>query len=198
MSDLPRPAEPTRKGQESTTRTVDAVSKVVAEPVVQAARIPQSVVEEVTSTMEAVSENVSEGQYLLIAGVRSAGAIAKIGLDRGQRLLASTVQVMDVYRDATTRSTDRLQAMLSSCFTFGRGMQQMQRVYLTALDQTIQIVARKPRDALRYDNIVAVAEIQRDLYLEAVRLGHDTSQQLLDITIRAATEAALPLQSNTH
>jgi hypothetical protein len=58
-----------------------------------------------------------------------------------------------------------------------RGLQQMQRTCLEIFDQSIEDVAHKPRDLLRYKTVVEVAEVQRDLYVDATTSSSRSLEQ---------------------
>jgi hypothetical protein len=54
-----------------------------------------------------------------MAGVRTVANVgahlANISFDRSHNLLASATHTMDIYRDASERSADGIQALFSSC-----------------------------------------------------------------------------------
>ncbi len=135
-------------------------------------------------------------------GVRTAAGvgsqIADMSYGRGHHLLATSVQVMDIYRDAAQRSADRLQALFSSYMSLGRGIQRMQHAWLEMLDHTLENAAHKPQDLLRCNNVVEVAEVQRDLYLEAIRHAFESSSQLLELAGSTVQDAVRPMQSASH
>jgi hypothetical protein len=137
-----------------------------------------------------------------LMGVRTAAGVgsrvADIGLDRGHHLLASATHAMDIYRDASERSAERVQALFSSYLTFGRGLQAMQHAWLEIVDQTIENAAHKPQDLLRCKNMVEVAEVQRDLYIGTINHALESTTRLLEMAGRTAQDAARPLQSDHH
>ena len=135
-------------------------------------------------------------------GVRTAAGVgsrvADINFGRGHHLLASAAQAMDIYRDASERSAERVKALFSSYVTFGRGLQDLQHAWLEMVDHTIENATHKPQDLLRCKNIVELAEVQRDLYIDAVNHAFESTSRLLDIAGRTAQEAVRPLQSHAH
>jgi hypothetical protein len=123
---------------------------------------------------------------------------ADVSFSRGQKMIASAAEAMDIYRDASERSAERAQALFSSYVTFSRGLHDMRQVWLDMVDQTISRTAHKPRELLRCKTIVELAEMQRDLYLGAVNNAVESTGRLLDIAGRTAQDAVRPLQSNRH
>jgi hypothetical protein len=148
------------------------------------------------------SKVVDHGRDLMLMGARTAadvsGRIADMGYGRGHHLLASSVQVMDVYRDATERSADRLQAMFASYLTLGRSVQQMQHAWLEMVDQKLEHANHKPQDLLRCSNVVEFAEVQRDLYLDAISHAFDSSSRLFEMAGRALQDAVRPMRNLGH
>jgi hypothetical protein len=221
MADTARPAEPAKKAQDSTTRAsqaaIDTATKTAKETVSETEQMTQQVADKVHDIGQTVAGTVAEtasaaaeisskvadqGREAMMLGVRTAadvsGRIADIGFGRGHHLMTSAVQAMDVYRDAAERSADHFQALVTSCLTVGRGIQQIQHTWLELLDQSMGNSARKPQDLLRCSNVVELAEVQRDLYLEAVHSMFETSSRLLEMAARTAQDAVRPLQSSRH
>ena len=221
MADTARPADTARKVQDTTTRanqaTIDTATKSTKDNLSQTEQMAQQVTDKANDVAHAMAETVAEtadaatemsskvahqGRQAMMLGVRTAagvgGRIADINFGRGHHLLASTAQAMDVYRDAAERSADRLQALFNSYVTFGRGVQQMQHAWLEMLDHSIENAGHKPQDLLRCNNLVELAEVQRDLYLDAVHYAFDASSRLLEMAGRTAQEAVRPLQTGRH
>jgi hypothetical protein len=148
------------------------------------------------------SRAVEQGREALLMGVRTAAGVgsrvADAGFGRGHHLLASATQAMDIYRDASERSAERVQALFSSYLTFGRGLQAMQHAWLEMADNTLENAAHKPQDLLRCKNIVEVAEVQRDLYIGAINHALESTSRLLEMAGRTAQDAVRPLRSNHH
>jgi len=216
-----RPADAARKVQDNTTRSgqaaVDSTTKTTKDAISQTEQMAQHATDKANEVAHAMADSVAEtadaatemsskvadqGRQAMMLGVRTAagvgGRMADISYGRGHHLLASTAQAMDVYRDAAERSAERLQALFNSYVTLGRGMQQMQHAWLEMLDHSIGNGGHKPQDLLRCNNLVEVAEVQRDLYLGAVHHAFDASSRLLEMAGRTAQEAVRPLQSNRH
>lgn len=221
MADPIRPAEQVKRAQESTARTndaaVDTAAKTTKDAVSQGEQVMQNNADKArdvartmaasaAETAEAVtdvsSKVATQGREVMMQGVRTAadvsGRIADINFGRGHHLVASTAQAMDVYRDAAERSAENVQALFNSYATLGRGIQQMQHAWLEMLDHRIETAAHKPQDLLRCRNIVEVAEVQRDLYLDTLHHVFDASSRLLEMAGRTAQDAVRPLQASRH
>ncbi|MDR3532851.1 MAG: phasin family protein [Rhodopila sp.] len=221
MPETTKIAEPARKTQDSTARTgqatVDTATKIARETMEQNEKIAQSAADqgkeaahtmtetiaEVTDTATTVSSKVAEqSREMMFMGVRTAadvsGRVADIGFGRGHHLLASAIQAMDIYRDASERSAERVQSLFSSCVTLGRGLQEIQQAWLEMLDRSMEHAAHKPQDLLRCKTIVEMAEVQRDLYVDAINHAIESSSRLLDLAGRTAQDAVRPLQIHHH
>lgn len=110
-------------------------------------------------------------------------------------MMTAAAQAMDVYRDASERSAERLQALFSSAMMMGRGLQSMQHAWLEMVDHSIEHAAHKPQDLLRCKSVVELAEVQRDLYLDAVNHAFELTSRLLEMAGRTAQDAVRPLRS---
>ena len=161
-----------------------------------------SMTETVTETANAAAnmstKAAEQGREAMMMGVRTAAGlgsrVADISFGRGHHLLASAANAMDVYRDASERSAERVQALFSSCMTFGRGLQDMRHAWLEMLDTSFENAAHRPQDLLRCNNMVELAEVQRDLYIDAINHAFESTSRLLQIAGRTAQDAVRPLQ----
>jgi uncharacterized protein (DUF1778 family) len=63
------------------------------------------------------------------------------------------------------------------------------------MDHTMEHAAQKPKDLLRCKNAIEVAEVQRDLYLDAINHAFESTSRLLDLAGRTAQDAVRPLRS---
>ncbi len=221
MSETSKPAETTKKVTDQMARssqasmetagratkdTISETSQVAQNGVDRAKEAAQSITETVAETANAAanmsSKAAEQSREVLLMGVRTAAGVgsrvADINFGRGHHLLASAAQAMDIYRDASERSAERVKALFSSYVTFGRGLQDLQHAWLEMVDHTIENATHKPQDLLRCKNIVELAEVQRDLYIDAVNHAFESTSRLLDIAGRTAQEAVRPLQSHAH
>lgn len=171
-------------GGDRAKETVHSLSETVSETAQTAANLSSRVAE--------------QGREVAMAGMRTAAGIgsqvADIGFGRGHHLISASVHAMDVYRDASERSAERVQALFTSAMTLGRGIQDMQHAWLEMLDQSMEHAVHKPQDLLRCKSVVELAEVQRDLYLDSLNHAFESTSRLLDMAGRAAQQAMRPLQ----
>ncbi len=190
----------------ATRDTADETVKAVhngADRAREAARTVNDVVAETADAATAVSSKVAEqGREAILLAARTAAGVSSRVVDfsfgRSHNLLNSAVQALDVYRDASERSAERVHALFSSYFTLGRGMQQIQHAWLEIVDHTLENAKHKPQDLLRAQNLVELAEVQRDLYLSTINHAVESGSRLLELAGRTAQEAVRPLQSHHH
>jgi hypothetical protein len=218
MSEAIKTAEQTRKAQDQATRAtqsgVEAASSATKEIAGQTAQVMESVAERIKQANQAIagtaadtagaaadvsSKAAASGREAILLGMRTAagigGKVANMSFDRGHHLLNSTVQALDIYADATERSAERVQALMSSAMVWTRGIQKTQRAWLEMIDHSMERAAHRPQDLLRCTTLVEFAEVQRDLYTNAITHAFESSNRLLELAGRAAQDAVKPLQS---
>jgi hypothetical protein len=221
MSETTKAPEATKRAADQTARaaqaTVDTTSKATKDAISEISQVAQNGVDRAKETAQSMTESVAEtanaaanmstkaaeqSREVMMMGVRTAAGVASrvadISFGRSHHLLASAAHAMDIYRDASERSAEKVQALVSSYMTFGRGLQSMQHAWLEMVDHTMEHAAHKPQDLLRCKNIVELAEVQRDLYIDAITHAFESTTRLLDIAGRTAQDAARPLQSHSH
>ena len=221
MSESVKTTEAMRKTQDQAARAnqsaTETASRATRDTAEQMGRAAETTADRARSAGHTVSETVAEtaniaadvsskaaesGRDVMLMGVRTAagvgGKVADMGFDRGHHLISSAVHAMDIYSEATERSADRVQALMSSAITFTRGIQKMQHAWLEMLDHTMERAAHRPQDLLRCKSLVEVAEVQRDLYTDAINHAFESSSRLLELASRAAQDAARPLQASHH
>jgi hypothetical protein len=221
MSETSKPSETAKRATDGAARssqaTVEAASKTAKDTVGETDQLARNNADRARQAGQSVTETVAEtantavhvstmaaesSREVLMMGMRTAAdvgsRVADISFGRGHHLMSSAVHAMDVYRDASERSVERVQAVFSSAMMFGRGMQQMQHAWLEMIGQSMENAAHKPQDLLRCKNLVEVAEVQRDLYLDAVNQAFESTGRLLDLSGRAAQDAVRPLQLHHH
>jgi len=221
MSETTKTAEATRKVSESATRaghaTVDAAGKATKDAVNEGAKAMEDGVDQARHAARVMTDSVAEtadaattmsskvaeqGREVMMMAARTAagvsGRVADISFGRSHRMLSSTATAMDIYRDASERSAERVHALLTSYMSLGRGLQQMQHAWLEKIDQRLEHAAHKPQDLLRCKNLIELAEVQRDLYLDTINYAVESGSRLLEMAGRTAQEAARPLQNGRH
>ena len=210
-----------RKVSESATRTVqaavEAVNKATRESAHDSVKTMQNgadhakdaadgftrTVGETAEAATAISSKVAEkSREVMLMAARAAagvsGRVADISYGRSHDMLNSTVHALDVYRDASERSADRVHALFTSYLTMGRNLQQMQHAWLEIVDQSLQKASHRPQDLLRCKNLVEVAEVQRGLYLDTINQAVESGSRLLEMAGRMAHDAARPLQNTNR
>jgi hypothetical protein len=152
-----------------------------------------------TETVKRISQQSQEAAasgFRAIMGVQV--PLADVGLEQGRRMIDATAQVTDVYREAAERSADDVQALVSSMQTFGRGLQQWQRAFLDLMNQSAERISRKRGDLMSARSPVQVAEVHRDLYLDAVQGLFAANTTLLQLGVQIAQDTMRPLQDRAR
>jgi hypothetical protein len=221
MSETSKAADATKKATDQTAKVtqanIETASSATKDSIAEAGKVAQNATDRAKEVGQSITETVAEtaqaatnlsskaaeqSREVMMMGVRTAagvgGRVADINFGRGHHLVSSAAQAMDIYRDASERSAERVKALFSSYMMFGRGLQNMQHAWLEMVDHTIEHAAHKPQDLLRCKNIVELAEVQRDLYLDAINHAFESTSRLLDIAGRSAQDAVRPLQSLAH
>ena len=219
MSETTKTAETARKGTDHVARSshasIDAAGKATKDSINETGHIAQNAADRARDMGQSITDTVAEtanaatslsskaaeqSREAMLMGVRTAagvgGRVADISFGRGHHLLASATQAMDIYRDASERSSGQVQALFSSYMTFGRGLQHLQHAWLEMVDHTLENASHKPQDLLRCKNLVELAEVQRDLYIDAMNHAFESTSRLFDIGGQIAQQAARPLQSH--
>jgi hypothetical protein len=218
MSETNKPGEATKRATEQAARStqagVEAGNRVTRDAINETAQAMQNGAGHAKEATQTITETVAEtanaaanlsnkaaeqSREALLMGVRTAAdvssKVADMNFGRGRALMSSAAHAMDVYRDASERSADRVQALFSSAVLVGRGLQTMQHAWLEMIDHTMEHAAHKPQDLLRCKTIVELAEVQRDLYLDAINTAFESTSRMLDLAGRTAQDAVRPLRS---
>ena len=200
MSGTTRTAETMKTGNESGPGRGHSTSANGTGHAREAAHTVSETVAEAVDTATAMSSKVvDETREAMMIGVRTAAGVgsrvADISMGRSHHMLSSAARTMDIYHDASERSAERVQALFSSWMAIGRGFQQMQHAWLEMCDHALEHAAHKPQDLLQCKTMVEVAEVQRDLYIDAVDHALESSSRLLEMMNHTARDAVRPLQS---
>ena len=103
---------------------------------------------------------------------------------------------------STASTAEDVQALLSSYAHLGLGLQQMQHAYFDLLHRSLERAtkrgARKPQDLFRSNSLLEFAEIQRDLYRDAVGLTFEASMTMLRFASQVARDALQPLENRAR
>jgi hypothetical protein len=147
-----------------------------------------------------MAQRVAEQQReVMWLGVRAAaGRLADVGYGRGHRVLGQAVRSLEIYGQAAATTAETMQSLFASWMTLARGMQETQHAYFSLLDRATQNGGRKPQDILRCKSLEEVAEVQRDLYLDAVNQALDSTTTLLQLAGRVTQDAMRPLAGRSQ
>lgn len=221
MSETAKTAETAKRATDQAARSsnaaIDMAGKNAKDTMSETNQVAQNAADRARQTGQSITETVAEtanaatnlsskaaeqSREVLMMGMRTAagvgGRVADINFGRGHHLMSSAAHAMDIYREASERSADRVQALFSSAMSFGRGLQQMQHAWLEMMDHTMEHAAHKPQDLLRCKNLVELAEVQRDLYLDTINYAFESTSRLLDLAGRTAQDAVRPLHTHSH
>lgn len=221
MSETMKTADATKKATDQTARsgqaTMDAAGRTTKDAINETSQVAQNATDRARAAGQSMTETVAEtanaatnlstkaaeqSREAMMMGMRTAAGVgsrvADISFGRGHHLMASAAHAMDIYRDASERSAERVQALFSSAVTLGRGLQSMQHAWLEMVDHTMENATHKPQDLLRCKNLVELAEVQRDLYVDAINHAFESTSRLLELAGRTAQDAVRPLQSRAH
>jgi Phasin protein len=200
MSTTTRNADPTQKAYEHVAKS--SKTATAANGPDHSKETAHTVAETAADTMTAMSSKaIEQSREAIMAGVHTAAGVgsnlADISFGRGHDVLSAATHMMDIYRDASERTTGGVQALFSSWMAIGRGLQQMQQAWLGILDHTVENTGHKPQDILRCKNMIEVAEVQRDLCVGAVNHALESSSRLIELMNQTAQNAARPLQESS-
>jgi hypothetical protein len=132
----------------------------------------------------------------VVAGVQE--PIADATYDQSRQFLSATARVTSAYREAAEKTAEDVQALLAAYAQLGRGMQQLQHSYFDLLHQAIERATHKPQDLLRCTSMVEFAELQRDLYRDAISTALDGSAKMFQLAGQVAQNAMQPLQGRAR
>jgi hypothetical protein len=218
MSETMKATENSRKTVDQAAKagsaSVDSTAKVTRESIDETSKVAQNAADRAKETAQSMNETVAETAHAvtnmssrmaeqsreaMLTGARAAadvsGRVGDIGFGRSHHMMSSAAHAMDIYRDAAERSANRVQALMSSAMTLSRGLTSMQHAWFEMVDHSMETAAHKPQDLLRCKNMVELAEVQRDLYLDAINHAFESTSRLLEMAGRTAQDAVRPLRS---
>jgi hypothetical protein len=203
-----------------TKKTRDAAnreSRTAREGLERSEELSQHAAEEFISVGETVADTVvrttdaavemgqrvaEQSREVMLLGVRAAagmnGRLADAGYGRSHRALGAAARALQIYHQAGDATAENVEALFSAYMTMGRGIQQMQHAYLEMLDRAVNGATHKPQELLRCKSVEEFAEVQRDLYLDAVNRAVESSTTLLQIASQAAQQAMRPLHARAN
>src|SRR5262249_18757198 len=114
--------------------------------------------------------------------------------EQSGRTLESVAQAGEIYRDATGAATPDGSPLLSAASVVAKGMQEMQRTWIEAVQQSLQTSARAPQTMLRCKTFSEIAETHRDLLRESMDAWMQGNARLLRLAGKIAEDAARPIE----
>jgi hypothetical protein len=144
-------------------------------------------------------EQGREGVRLSLRTVAEAQRpVAERGYAQGQQAIETAARVSEAYRQAAERTAEDVQALAVSWTHFVRGAQQWQHAYFDMAQRAFQRFGSRPQALLRANSPVEAAQIQRDLYVEAVNSAITSGSTLLQLAGQIAQDIARPLQERAR
>jgi hypothetical protein len=207
MSETTNRSEPSR-GRAQTARAAMREATQSAEEVVQAAVVGTNemignaadTVSHTTEVAVDLTQRVADqSREVIWNGMRAAtgvnGRLADVGYGTSHRLLEQATHIMDIYGQASERTSEKLQSMFAAGLSLSRGVQQMQQTWLNLLDRSMNEAARKPQDLFRCKSLSELADTQRDLYVGAIDRLLESSATMLQAAERTTRDAMSRLQN---
>ena len=118
--------------------------------------------------------------------------------EQSGRALESVAQAGEIYRDATGATTEDVTALLSSYSAVAKGIQEIQRAWIDALQKSLQANAKAPQTMLRCTSFSEIAQAHRDLMRENMDALLAGNAQLWRIAGKIAEDAARPIESRAR
>jgi hypothetical protein len=184
------------KSVDQTIREARDTVRASAEPARQAA----------DTAADVTRRTADQGREAVMSGLRAMagaqGPLAEASYSQGRQFLEASAGITKAYRETTESTAEDVQALVSSYAHFGLGLQQMQHAYFDLLHRSLERAtkrgARKPQDLLRSTSLLEFAEVQRDLYRDAVGLTFEASTTMLRLASQVARDALQPLDSRAR
>jgi hypothetical protein len=118
--------------------------------------------------------------------------------EQSGRALEFVAQAGEMYRDATGAASEDVSALLSSCSVMAKGMQEIQRTWLEALQKSWQTGAKAPQTMLSCSTFSQVAESHRTLLRESMDAWLEGNARVLRLAGKIAEDAARPIESRAR
>lgn len=118
--------------------------------------------------------------------------------EQSGRTLEAVAQAGEIYRDATGTHSEDVSALLSSASVMARGMQELQRTWMEAVQKSLQTAAKAPQTMLRCTTFSQMAETHRDLLRESMDTWLEGNARMLRLGGKIAEDAARPIESRAR
>jgi hypothetical protein len=173
----------------------DATQATVGQATDQVTHSAEAIAEAARAAAERSREAVNFGLRTM-AGLQE--PLAGVGFEQTRRVTEATVRMTEAYRDASERSAGDVQAMVAAFTSLGRGMQQWQQTWLELLRESLGHAESKRHELVGATSMAALAETQRDLYLDTVGRMVSANTTLLQLAGQIVQDAARPLQERAR
>lgn len=183
-----------RVSKEAAERTEDVFNRTAEEARAISSGVADTMARGAETAADMSQRVAEQGRNVMWLSMRTAAGVnsrfADANYDRGHRALDTAARALDIYRDAAETSAEKVHSLFTSWTQLGRGVQQMQVAYLQLLDRTFRNASRKPQDLMRAKSVEEFAQIQHDLYVDAVNYAFEASSTLMQMAGRVAQDAA--------
>ena len=151
---------------------------------------------------EAARNALEQGQRLMEAGwqnlAQAQAPLAEAGFEQTRRTAETAARVSDIYREATERTSEDIQALLRCGGILGRGLHRWQHACMDLTQQATGRVADKRGRLFHASSPTELAEVQRDFFIDAVNHIFTTSTTLFQLGVQIAQDAMRPLQERNR
>jgi len=120
------------------------------------------------------------------------------GLDHGHRALAAGAEMAAIYRDASANAEPDTQAMLAAGAALARGMQRWQQASIDLAQRSAERAGGKLPRLFTCTSPVALAQLQREIYLDTMDGLFVSGTTLLQLWGQIAQDALRPLQERAR
>ena len=171
--------------------TVEDISKDVnqgAKP--QPARMRSPAAKDATAESQPADTNGANAAQATAGAPGSNGNGSDLGL---LRLPESMAKAGDAYCDGAELAADRVRILLSTCEVLASGARDIQQTCLDTVQRSLQRTASSPRELMQCANWSAVADLQHNLFRDALDEWLDSSSKLLHASSQMAEAAMRPL-----
>jgi hypothetical protein len=114
--------------------------------------------------------------------------------EQSGRTLESVAQASEIYRDATGATTEDMTALLSSYSVMAKGLQDIQRAWIDALQRSLRTGAKAPQSMLGCTSFSDVAATHRELIRESMDAWLEGNARMLRLAGKIAEDAARPIE----
>ena len=151
---------------------------------------------------QAARRAMEQGQQAMEVGWRSLAQaqapLAEAGLEQTRRVTETAARVTDIYREASERTTEDIQALLRCAGVLGRGFQRWQHACMDLVQQSTGRAADKRRMLFHASSPTELAEAQRDFFIDVVNHMFTASTALFQLAAQIAQDAIRPLQERSR